>query len=256
MLERNDRIGGCIRTEEITAPGFVHDVMATTFVLFITSPALRRLAPISAGTGSNSATPPRRPACCCPTAATLVSAHGPRRQHRRLQRVAPARATSYGRRCRRDRDAMPACSSACSAARCGRYPTFKLLVGEAWRRGPRGLAAFLGEALTPARGWLETRYQSERRARSGRPGCCMPASARRRLLRPDRQGHRLRAGGGRRAGRQGRREEPARGLRGADQGAGRRDPHRRRRGLDHRGRRPRHRRAARLRRDDRARRRA
>ncbi|TIY00868.1 MAG: FAD-dependent oxidoreductase, partial [Mesorhizobium sp.] len=36
VLERNDRIGGCMRTEEITAPGFIHDVMATTFVLFIT----------------------------------------------------------------------------------------------------------------------------------------------------------------------------------------------------------------------------
>ena len=41
------------------------------------------------------------------------------------------------------------------------YPTFKLLAGEAWRRGPRGLAAFLGEALTPARSWLESAYQSE-----------------------------------------------------------------------------------------------
>ncbi len=45
VLERNDRIGGCIRTEEITAPGFVHDVMATTFVLFLTSPAYAELGP-------------------------------------------------------------------------------------------------------------------------------------------------------------------------------------------------------------------
>src|ERR1041384_5766520 len=43
VLERNDRIGGCMRTEEITAPGFIHDVMATTFVLFITSPAFAAL---------------------------------------------------------------------------------------------------------------------------------------------------------------------------------------------------------------------
>ena len=43
VLERNDRIGGCIRTEEITAPGFIHDVMATTFVLFLTSPAFAEL---------------------------------------------------------------------------------------------------------------------------------------------------------------------------------------------------------------------
>ena len=30
------------------------------------------------------------------------------------------------------------------------YPTFKLLAREAWKRGPRGLAAFLGDALVPA----------------------------------------------------------------------------------------------------------
>jgi len=45
VVERNDRIGGCIRTEEITEPGFVHDVMATTFVLFVTSPAFAELGP-------------------------------------------------------------------------------------------------------------------------------------------------------------------------------------------------------------------
>ncbi len=42
VLERNARIGGCILTDEITEPGFLHDVMATTFVLFITSPAFCR----------------------------------------------------------------------------------------------------------------------------------------------------------------------------------------------------------------------
>ena len=51
MLERNDRIGGCLRTEEITAPGFVHDVMATTFVLFVTA----TVHGLSAGTDTKSA---------------------------------------------------------------------------------------------------------------------------------------------------------------------------------------------------------
>ncbi|TGR75622.1 FAD-dependent oxidoreductase, partial [Mesorhizobium sp. M2D.F.Ca.ET.223.01.1.1] len=41
------------------------------------------------------------------------------------------------------------------------YPTTKLIAGEAWRRGPRNLAAFMGEALVPARGWLETTYNSD-----------------------------------------------------------------------------------------------
>src|SRR3974390_2909029 len=45
VVERNGRIGGCILTDEITAPGFIHDVMATTFVLFTTSPAFAELGP-------------------------------------------------------------------------------------------------------------------------------------------------------------------------------------------------------------------
>ena len=43
VLERNSAIGGCLRTEEVTAPGFLHDVMATTLVLFRTSPAYQAL---------------------------------------------------------------------------------------------------------------------------------------------------------------------------------------------------------------------
>ena len=45
VLERNSAIGGCLRTEEVTAPGFLHDVMATTLVLFRTSPAYQVLGP-------------------------------------------------------------------------------------------------------------------------------------------------------------------------------------------------------------------
>ena len=39
VLERNPVVGGCMRTEEATVPGFTHDVMATTFVLFLLSHA-------------------------------------------------------------------------------------------------------------------------------------------------------------------------------------------------------------------------
>ena len=70
VLEREKVAGGCMRTEAITAPGYIHDVMATTFVLFITSPAFGKL-----GAGSREARPrllPHRairPACSCRTAA-------------------------------------------------------------------------------------------------------------------------------------------------------------------------------------------
>ena len=43
ILERNDRIGGCIRTDEITLPGFKHDVMSSWHPLFLLSPAYAAL---------------------------------------------------------------------------------------------------------------------------------------------------------------------------------------------------------------------
>lgn len=39
MIEREDRIGGCLMTAEVTLPGYHHDVMAATWVLFLTGPA-------------------------------------------------------------------------------------------------------------------------------------------------------------------------------------------------------------------------
>ena len=87
LLERNDRIGGCIRTEEITAPGFVHDVMATTFVLFMTSPAYAELgtrtgkarACVRAHADADRGAVARRPAC--------DSCHGSQGERRRLRQA-------------------------------------------------------------------------------------------------------------------------------------------------------------------------
>ncbi|MGI9507682.1 MAG: FAD-dependent oxidoreductase, partial [Geminicoccaceae bacterium] len=40
VIERENRLGGCMFTsDKVTLPGFHHDVMAATFVLFMTGPA-------------------------------------------------------------------------------------------------------------------------------------------------------------------------------------------------------------------------
>ncbi|MEE8528404.1 MAG: FAD-dependent oxidoreductase, partial [Woeseiaceae bacterium] len=43
ILERNDRLGGCIRTEQVTVPGFRHDVLSAVHPLFVTSPGYAEL---------------------------------------------------------------------------------------------------------------------------------------------------------------------------------------------------------------------
>ena len=160
VLERNDRIGGCIRTEEVTAPGFIHDVMATTFVLFITSPAYAALAADLGRHGLE----------FCHTS-TPTGVLRPDGSHAVLSMNRPANiaafnATAAGDGDRHGKDVGEIERNAgllfgLLGGGLWSYPTFKLLAGEAWRRGPRGLAAFLGEALTPARSWLESAYQSE-----------------------------------------------------------------------------------------------
>ena len=160
VLERNQRIGGCIRTDEITAPGFVHDVMATTFVLFITSPAYAALAADLGRHGLEF--------CNTDTPTGVLRSNGSHLVQRmdRPANVAAFNAVSAG-----DGDAYAADVGGIEGdagllfgllgGGLWSYKTLKLLAGEAWRRGPRGLAAFFGEAMLPSRGWLETSYKSD-----------------------------------------------------------------------------------------------
>ncbi|MCC3778537.1 NAD(P)/FAD-dependent oxidoreductase [Streptomyces sp. UNOB3_S3] len=45
VLERNDRPGGLVRTEELTVPGFLHDTYSSAHPLFTTGPAYAELGP-------------------------------------------------------------------------------------------------------------------------------------------------------------------------------------------------------------------
>ena len=43
VLERNEQIGGAVRSGELTLPGFVHDLYATNLNLFLASPVYKEL---------------------------------------------------------------------------------------------------------------------------------------------------------------------------------------------------------------------
>lgn len=160
VLERNNCIGGCIRTEAATTPGFVHDVMATTFVLFVTSSAFAALGPALAERGlafADSDTP---------TGVLL-----PDGRHAVLSKDRARNVAGF--------DALAAGDGKAFDAEMQRFggdagfvfgllggslwstATLKLIAREGWRRGLRGLAGFFGEALASGRAHLETRYRSE-----------------------------------------------------------------------------------------------
>lgn len=160
VLERNPQAGGCLRTEEITAPGFLHDVMATTVVLFRTGPAQAALGDDLARHGVEFADTD------CPTAVLRPDGSSAVLTMDRAANVAALDKLSPG-----DGAAFAAAADGVGAnadlifGLLGQglwtRKTLTLLAKEAWRRGPRDLAAFLGEGLGAARGWLESDFTSD-----------------------------------------------------------------------------------------------
>jgi phytoene dehydrogenase-like protein len=160
ILERNDRIGGCIRTEEINAPGFVHDVMATTFVLFVTSPAYGALASDLAARGLEFAHSPFPTGILLPDGRHQIFAMDRARNIAAFDALAAGDGARFGA----DMDRLGADAPFLFSLLGGSLWTWgmaKIVAREAWKRGPRNLAEFFGQALLPARAWLEQRYRSE-----------------------------------------------------------------------------------------------
>jgi phytoene dehydrogenase-like protein len=205
VLERSDRFGGCMRTEEITLPGFHHDVMAATFVLFLTSPAHAALGSDLARHGLEFCHTPHPTAVLRPDGSSLVLTTDRAANIKNFNALSAGDGDRHGA----DVGAIEADAPFLFALLGGElwsWPTAKLMIQQAWKRGLRGLAAWMGEALRPIRAWLEPNYSI--RSRSGALGALGTAHRTDdgiRLWRPDGQGHRLRARGRRGSRGQGRR---------------------------------------------------
>ena len=154
VLERSDRAGGCLRSDDLL-PGFTHDVMAATWVLFMTGPAGALLGPHLARHGFEYCHSPHPTAVLRPDGSALVVAMD------RAQNVAAFEALAVGDGARHAADvgAVEADAAFVFALLGGSlwsWSTARLLFGQVRKRGLRGLAAWIGAALVPARGWLET----------------------------------------------------------------------------------------------------
>ena len=160
LIERNDRIGGCIRTEEVTAPGFVHDVMATTFVLFLTSPAYAELGPELEKRGLVFAHAPTPTAVLLPDGRHAILSMDRKVNVAAFDKLAAGDGARFAADIGRVGADAPFLFALLGASLWSRT-MLKIVARQGWRRGLRGLANFFGEALGTARGWLETRYQSE-----------------------------------------------------------------------------------------------
>jgi len=160
VLERSDAIGGCMRTEELTLPGYRHDVMAATFVLFLTSPAYGELAEDLGRFGLEFCHSPYPTAVLRPDGDVAVLTRD------RATNVATFNnlAAGDGEQHADDVGGIESDAEFLFALLGNPLWSMKmlgLLAKQAWKRGLTGLKAWFGTALQPARGWLETSYASE-----------------------------------------------------------------------------------------------
>jgi phytoene dehydrogenase-like protein len=160
VLERNASVGGCLRTEEITVPGFRHDVMATTMVLFRTSPAYALIGRDLEDRGFALADSALPTGVLRPDGSSVIFAM----DRRRNVATFDALAAGDGKTFAREMDVLGRDAPFLFALLGGdlwSLKSAKLIAYEGLRRGLRGLAAWFGEALTTARGYLEVTYRSE-----------------------------------------------------------------------------------------------
>ncbi|GMO93078.1 phytoene desaturase family protein [Bradyrhizobium sp. TM239] len=160
LLERNSTIGGCLRTEEITAPGFIHDVMATTLVLFRTSSAYAALGKDLEARGFAFADSPLPTGVLRPDGSSVLFAMDRKRNVATLESLAAGDGIAFAR----EMDTLGGDAPFLFGLLGGSLwslSTARLVVREAWKRGLRDLAAWAGEALAPARNHLENTYCSD-----------------------------------------------------------------------------------------------
>ena len=154
VLEREQELGGAIKTAELTEPGYLHDVFSAWHPLWVGGPAHAELADELAARGLEYLNTEHPTATAFPDGKSAF-----------LSTNAEANADELG-------EAWPA-----AMAEVGSQAelVFGVLGTELWsgagarlgvtayrRLGRRGLAAFGGEVVQSSRDWLETTFASER----------------------------------------------------------------------------------------------
>jgi phytoene dehydrogenase-like protein len=160
VVERNERIGGCLRSEEITEPGFVHDVMATTMVLFLTSPAYGALGKDLEARGLEFAHSDLPTGVLRPDGSHVIFSKDRQRNVATFDGLSTGDGAAFSKEMDKLGADAPFLFSLLGGALWS-GATLKTVARQGWGRGLRKLAAWFGEALVPARGYLETTYRSE-----------------------------------------------------------------------------------------------
>ena len=160
VLERNDRLGGCIRTEELF-PGFRHDVLSSWYPLFVTGPAYAELGDELEARGLELVNTETPTGVLTSDGESTVLHTEREATRKRLNALAEGDGDRYGA----EIDAFLSEDSELTFGFLGNEPmswkNAKMLWKSVRKAGALDTAAFFGRSMEPCRAWLERSFSSE-----------------------------------------------------------------------------------------------
>ncbi len=160
VLEREAVAGGCIRTDALTLPGFLHDTLSTAHPLFLVGPAYAALGPALHAAGLEYCNTDVPTGVLLPDGRHLVLSTSRETNVANFDRVHAGDGAVFAAALGEIGSHAPLLF-ALLGNELWRAGTAKTLVRAAWRQGPHALAGFFGSALPPARPWLASAFASD-----------------------------------------------------------------------------------------------
>lgn len=160
VLERESVLGGCIRTEALTAPGYLHDTLSAAHPLFVAGPAYAALGADLHAAGLSYCNTNSPTAVLLPDGRHLVLRKTRQDNIAAFDTLAAGDGQAYAQ-------AMTALEGNAEliftllGQELWSTSVLKTLAKKAWKSGLHPSSAFAGQSLQSARAWLETNFESD-----------------------------------------------------------------------------------------------
>lgn len=160
VLERNDRLGGCIRSDELF-PGYTHDILSSSYPLFTAGPGYEALGPDLHAAGLEFANTDLPTAVLTEDGRSLIMSTDGAETARRFDAVHDGDGASFGSAISSFFEANADLTFGLLGNELYSRAAARVLFREVRKRKVAGTFTFFGEALESCRTWVERDFESD-----------------------------------------------------------------------------------------------
>lgn len=160
VLEREAVLGGCIRTEALTAPGYLHDTLSAAHPLFVTGPAYADLGEALHGFGLAYCKNDTPTGVLLPDGRHLILSTSREKNIASFETLAAGDGQAY-QAAMQFVERHSALIFTLLGTELKSWPAARAVATAGWRDGFDATNAFFGTSLRSGRAWLETSIRSD-----------------------------------------------------------------------------------------------